>query len=354
MSENPVIGGQLGNYLIESAIGRGGMSTVYRAAHNRLGTPVAVKVLSPELSEDDAFRERFLREAKMAAGIDHPNVIPIHDTGLSGDSLYIVMKFVAGGDLKTMLVTSGRLGLDETLAILGPVARALDAAHAHGLVHRDVKPANILLQKSAGGEVEHVYLSDFGVMKHTSSISGLTKTGAIVGTIDYMAPEQIEGTEVGPRTDVYALGCLFYHCVTGRIPHHRESDAAVMWAHIKGDFEPASSINPELPAGARPGDREGDLQGPCRAVRELRRVHPGLQGGGSRPRAERSGAVDRRPGSPRGRHRRRARGPAASAPAIVGERGDLGRRRRRDVRSGRSRRDASTPAAGGAGFQQRP
>jgi len=194
MSENPVIGGQLGNYLIESAIGRGGMSTVYRAAHNRLGTPVAVKVLSPELSEDDAFRERFLREAKMAAGIDHPNVIPIHDTGLSGDSLYIVMKFVAGGDLKTLLVTSGRLSLDETLAILGPVARALDAAHAHGLVHRDVKPANILLQKSAGGEIEHVYLSDFGVMKHTSSISGLTKTGAIVGTIDYMAPEQIEGT----------------------------------------------------------------------------------------------------------------------------------------------------------------
>src|SRR5215213_3561543 len=166
MPDNPVIGGQLGNYLIESTIGRGGMSTVYRAVHTRLGTPVAVKVLSPELSEDDAFRERFLREAKMAAGIDHSNVIPIHDTGLSGESLYIVMRYVAGGDLRTLLATSGPLDLDETIAILRPVARALDTAHSHGLVHRDVKPANILLQKSAGGDVEHVYLSDFGVMKH--------------------------------------------------------------------------------------------------------------------------------------------------------------------------------------------
>src|SRR4029079_1461905 len=126
--------------------------------------------------------------------------------------------------LKALLTTSGPLSADRALAVLTPVARALDTAHSHGLVHRDVKPANILLQKSAGGEIEHVYLSDFGVMKHTSSISGLTKTGARVGTIDYMAPEQIEGTEVGPRTDVYALGCLLYHCVTGRIPHHRESD----------------------------------------------------------------------------------------------------------------------------------
>jgi hypothetical protein len=249
MSENPVIGSQLGNYMIESAIGRGGMSTVYRAVHNRLGTPVAVKVLSPELSEDDAFRERFLREAKMAAGIDHPNVIPIHDTGLSGDSLYIVMRYVSGGDLKTQLVTRGRLDLDQAIDILGPVARALDAAHAHGLVHRDVKPANILLQKSSNGEIEHVYLSDFGVMKHTTSISGLTKTGAMVGTIDYMAPEQIESGEVSPRTDVYALGCLFYHCLTGRVPHHRESEAAVLWAHMKGEFEPASSVRPDIPPG---------------------------------------------------------------------------------------------------------
>jgi hypothetical protein len=127
------------------------------------------------------------------------------------------------------------------------VARALDAAHASGLVHRDVKPANILLQRSPAGEVEHVYLSDFGVMKHTSSISGLTKTGALVGTIDYMAPEQIEGHDVSPQTDVYALGCLFYQAVTGRVPHARESEAAALWAHMREDVEPASRIRPELP-----------------------------------------------------------------------------------------------------------
>src|SRR3954447_3149932 len=135
MADSLVIGGQLGNYLIESVIGRGGMSTVYRAVHTRLGTPVALKVLSPELSSDDAFRERFLREAKMAAGVDHPNVIPIYDTGLSGDSLYIVMRFVQGGDLKTMLTTTGPLTPDQAVEILLPVARALDVAHTHKLVH---------------------------------------------------------------------------------------------------------------------------------------------------------------------------------------------------------------------------
>jgi serine/threonine protein kinase len=247
MSGNLVIGGQLGSYMIESVIGRGGMSVVYRAVHSRLGTPVALKVLAPELSSDDAFRERFLREAKMAAGIDHPNVIPIYDTGLHEDSLYIVMRYVAGGDLKTLLVNSGALSAQRAVELLRPVARALDVAHSHGLVHRDVKPANILLQRSQGGDVDHVYLSDFGVTKHASSVSGLTKTGALVGTIDYMAPEQIEGREVSAQTDIYALGCLFYQTVTGRVPHQRESEAAALWAHMREEVEPASKIRPDLP-----------------------------------------------------------------------------------------------------------
>jgi protein kinase-like protein len=248
MTGSLVIGGQLGNYLIESVIGRGGMSVVYRATHFRLGTPVALKALAPELSSDDAFRERFLREAKMAAGIDHPNVIPIYDTGLHEDSLYIIMRFVGGGDLKAELDASGPLSVGRTIELLAPVARALDVAHARGLVHRDVKPANILLQRSADGEVEHVYLSDFGVMKHTASISGLTKTGALVGSIDYMAPEQIEGKPVSAQTDVYALGCLLYQCVTGRVPFERESEAAALWAHMREDVEPATDLRPELPA----------------------------------------------------------------------------------------------------------
>ncbi len=246
MANNLTIGGQLGSYLIESVIGRGGMSVVYRAVHSRLGTPVALKALAPELSSDDAFRERFLREAKMAAGIDHPNVIPIYDTGLCEDSLYIIMRYVSGGDLKTELVTAGPLSPERAIELLKPVGRALDAAHAHGLVHRDVKPANILLQRSESGEIEHVYLSDFGVTKHATSVSGLTKTGALVGTVDYMAPEQIEGQTVSAQTDIYALGCLFYQSLTGRVPYHRETEAAVLWAHMRGDYEPLAGVRPGL------------------------------------------------------------------------------------------------------------
>src|SRR5436190_2506609 len=225
------------------------MSVVYRAVHQRLGTPVALKVLAPDLSTDDAFRERFLREAKMAAGIDHPNVIPIYATGLYEDSLYIVMRYVAGGDLKTLLMTTGLLTPERTVAVLGPVARALDAAHASGLVHRDVKPGNILLQGSASGGVEHVYLSDFGVTKSsTAAGGGLTRTGALVDTVDYMAPEQIEGQGVTAQTDIYALASVFYQCVTGRVPYQRDTEAAALWAHVREDHVPARNIRPELPA----------------------------------------------------------------------------------------------------------
>src|SRR4051794_19169851 len=248
MAEPLSVGGQLGSYLIESVIGRGGMSTVYRGRHSRLGTAVALKVLAPELSNDDKFRERFLREAKMAAGIDHPNVVPIYDTGLHDDALYMVMRYVAGGDLKALLRASGPLSAQQTLAILGPVARALDAAHAHGLVHRDVKPANILIQRAANGEIEHIYLSDFGITKHAGSVSGLTGTGALVGTVDYMAPEQIESGTVSARTDVYALGCVFYQCVTGRVPFDRDGDAAVLWAHVSDTIEPPSVASSAVPA----------------------------------------------------------------------------------------------------------
>jgi Protein kinase domain len=245
VADHLVVGGQLGNYLIDSVIGRGGMSVVYRAKHARLDMPVALKVLAPELSSDDTFRERFLREAQIAAGIDHQNVIPIHDMGLHEDSLYIVMRYVAGGDLKALLTSAGPLDAEQALSILRPVALALDAAHAHGLVHRDVKPANILIQRSAGGALQHVYLTDFGIAKSASFSGGLTGAGASIGTVGYMAPEQLEGREVSAQTDVYALAVTFYECLTGRIPFQRELAEGIH--PPRGEVEPVSHVRPELP-----------------------------------------------------------------------------------------------------------
>jgi serine/threonine protein kinase len=245
MTGDLVVGGQLGNYLIESVIGRGGMSVVYRARHTRLGTSAALKVLAPELSSDDTFRERFLREAQMAAGIEHPNVIPIHDMGMRDESLYIVMRYITGGDLKALLAASGPLEAGHAAALLAPVARALDAAHARGLVHRDVKPGNILIQRGGGGEIEQVYLTDFGIAK-SSHISGLTQTGALIGTVDYMAPEQIEGGKVSAQTDVYALGAVLYECITGHRPFERAPREGA-WPPL-GELQPVCSLRPELPA----------------------------------------------------------------------------------------------------------
>jgi hypothetical protein len=245
VTDHLVVGGQLGNYLIDSVIGRGGMSVVYRAKHSRLGMPVALKVLAPELSADDNFRERFLREAQMAAAVDHPSVIPIHDMGVHEHSLYIVMRYVAGGDLKAMLSADGPLAALDAVTLLMPVAQALDAAHTHGLVHRDVKPANILTQRSSGGEVDHVYLIDFGIAKSSSSITGLTRAGAFIGTVEYMAPEQLEAQEVSSRTDVYSLAATFYECITGQIPFRRELVEGIR--PPKGPAESLAAFSPNLP-----------------------------------------------------------------------------------------------------------
>jgi serine/threonine protein kinase len=246
VTDHLVVGGQLGNYLIDSVIGRGGMSVVYGAKHARLGMPVALKVLAPELSTDDTFRERFLREAQIAAGIDHPNVIPIHDMGLQENSLYIVMRYVSGGDLKTLVSNSGPLELERTLNLLMPVALALDTAHEHGLVHRDVKPANILIQRSTAGEIEHVYLTDFGIAKSDSFSGALTAAGASIGTIGYMAPEQLEGGEVSAQTDVYALAVTLYECLTGKIPFQRELAEGIR--PPLGPVEPIRRVRPDVPS----------------------------------------------------------------------------------------------------------
>jgi len=269
VADNLVVGGQLGNYLIDSVIGRGGMSVVYGAKHARLGMTVALKVLAPELSSDDTFRERFLREAQTAASLDHANVIPIHDMGLHEDSLYIVMRYVAGGDLKTLLSSAGPLDPEQALRILTPIGLALDTAHAHGLVHRDVKPANILVQRSATGSIEHVYLTDFGIAKDAAMLgAGLTATGASIGTVGYMAPEQMEGREVSAQTDQYALAVTLYECLAGRIPFQRELAEGAR--PPQGPLEPLTHVRPGLPSeldeviakalSRDPADRYGSIE----------------------------------------------------------------------------------------------
>ena len=245
----PRIGTEFAGYLLEAVVGRGGTSTVYRAEDPRLRIPIALKVLNPEAAEDDAFRERFVRAYRLVAGINHPNIVPVYDAGVWQDSLYIAMRYVAGGNLKARL-RIGPLAPERTVATLAQVAAALDAAHARGLVHRDVKPANVLVDGGATPEEPEIaYISDFGLIKSVQSSGVATATGEILGTIDYVAPEQIEGRPVDARADVYSLGCVAFECLTGRVPFRRDNDAATLWAHMQEAPPAAREVNPSLPRG---------------------------------------------------------------------------------------------------------
>jgi serine/threonine protein kinase len=235
------IGTEVAGFRIESVLGRGGMSVVYVAEQLRLGRRVALKVLTTELAWDEQFRERFVRESHIAAAIDHPNIIPIYDAGEADGLLYIAMRFVQGPDLKEIL-KRGSLGVGRTIFLIEQLASALDAAHANGLVHRDVKPGNILLEEST----DHVYLTDFGVAKQTTA-RGLTSTGHFLGTVEYAAPEQIEGGPVDARTDVYALGCVLYECLTGAPPYSHSTEHAVLHAHLVDPPPSVSRLRPDLP-----------------------------------------------------------------------------------------------------------
>src|SRR4051812_5698612 len=249
MTGDATIDGQLdtvvAGYRIVEELGRGGTSVVYRAEHVRLGRTAALKLLAPRLGESD-FRDRFLRESKLAASLDHPNIVPVYDAGEVGDVLYIAMACVDGSDLKALLVEEGRLPLRRALRIVSQIAAALDAAHARGLVHRDVKPANILV-----GANDRALLSDFGVVKELTS-GGSTSTGSFVGTIEYCAPEQIEGRDVDRRADVYALACVLYECVVGTSPFHRSSDVAVLNAHLHAPPPKLSKAAPDVPPALEP------------------------------------------------------------------------------------------------------
>jgi serine/threonine protein kinase len=244
----PRVGADFASYRIQGVLGRGGMSVVFRADNMRLGNEVALKVLSADLSENDAFRERFVRESRLAASINHPNIIPIYDAGEEDGLLYIAMRFVAGADLKTLIRQEGPLSMRRSAELISQVARGLSVAHQRGLIHRDIKPANILTERAGGdGEtVDHAYLADFGLMKHQVSRSGLTDTGQFLGTVDYVAPEQVEGRQTDHRADVYSLGCVLYECLTGSVPYPRESDVAVLFAHVQDTVPRITDLRPDL------------------------------------------------------------------------------------------------------------
>jgi predicted Ser/Thr protein kinase len=258
-----------GAYDIQREVGRGGMGVVYLATDRRLGRRVALKVIVPELAADPQFRQRFEREARVAATLEHPHVVPVYEAGEQDGSLFIAMRFIDGHDLATEVRDHGRLAPDRLGHIVLHVAGALDAAHRSGVVHRDVKPANVLLTGS--GDDEQAYLTDFGLTREAASESGLTLTGQWVGTVDYAAPEQILGEPTDARSDVYALGCLAFQALTGK-PPFQGAPAARLFAHMNEPPPSAcaarSELRPEVDAALaramakKPADRfqsAGDL-----------------------------------------------------------------------------------------------
>ena len=288
MSGLPLVGDEFAGYRVRSVLGRGGMSVVYQAENLRLSSVIALKVLAPELATDDVFRARFLEESRMAASLNHPNVIPIYDMGSQDDLLYIAMRYVSGTDMRQMIKKRGRILPATALFLVGQAARALDAAHRKGLVHRDVKPGNLLIERGSDeADPDHVYLADFGITKHAMSRSGLTSTGQFLGTIDYVAPEQIRGTSVVGQADQYSLGCVLYECLTGRVPFEKDLDAAIIWAHVEETPTMPTLLRPELPPevdevfarvlAKRPDERYQS----CREFVEAARIALGIFGSGT-------------------------------------------------------------------------
>ncbi len=266
-------------YRIEAVIGKGGMGVVYRAFDMRLRRIVALKLMAPELALDERFRKRFARESELAMSLEHPNVVPIYDAGETDGHLYLAMRYVEGSDLKELLRREGVLEPARALAICRQVAQALDAAHDRGLVHRDVKPSNVLID-----EREHVYLGDFGLTRRVSDQDVPLAGARSLGTPAYLAPEQIEGRPVDGRADVYSLGCLLYECATGNAPFSGGSRMAVIWAHLEEDPPTASGCNPGLPAALDPVIQQAmakepdDRQATCSELMTAVEAASGLDG----------------------------------------------------------------------------
>ena len=236
-------GATLAGYRIDSLVGRGSSGSVYLAHELVLDRRVALKTLSPALTADERFRERFLRESRIAAGLEHPGILPIYAAGEADGVVYLAMRFVEGSDLGELIEAEGALAADRTLHLLGQVADALDAAHRRGLIHRDVKPGNILVDES-----DRAYLTDFGLATHAASVDSLSRDTPFAGTIDYIAPEQARGEELDARADLYSLGCVLFECLTGQPPYRRSSELASVLAHLNDPPPLLSDARPELAA----------------------------------------------------------------------------------------------------------
>ncbi|MFF7352971.1 MULTISPECIES: serine/threonine-protein kinase [Streptomyces] len=267
-SPSGLIGAEIAGYRVERELGRGGMAVVYRAKDLRLGRTVALKLLAPEYTRNDAFRRRFAQESRVAAAIDHPNIVPVFEAGETDGILYIAMCFVAGQDLRALLDREGPLPAATALRIAAQLASALDAAHARDLVHRDVKPGNVLVAKGVDSDhPEHVYLTDFGLAKKSLSLTGFTTAGEFVGTLDYVAPERVAGRPVDGRSDLYSLACVVHEMLAGTPPFRRDDHLELLWAHQYDPPPALSKERPDIPAAAdevlrcalakAPGDRHG-------------------------------------------------------------------------------------------------
>jgi len=240
------IGSLFAGHRIEALAGQGGMGVVHRATDVALERPVALKLIAPAQGRDPVFRSRFERECRLAAALDHPNVVTVFHAGEEGGRLFVTMRYIEGTDLRSLLRGQGRLDPRRAVSLLVQIAGALDEAHGLGLIHRDVKPANILIRSRR--DEERAFLTDFGVSTHRASNSELTGTGLAIGTPDYMAPEQAQGKGVDGRADVYALGCVLYHALTGDLPFDHESDLENLWAHVHEPVPDLRTVRPDLPA----------------------------------------------------------------------------------------------------------
>ena len=242
-------GSRVAGYRLDHQIGAGGMAVVFSAHDQRLNRQVALKLLAPALAADERFRQRFLHESQAAAAVDDPHIIPVHEAGEADGVLFIAMRYVPGGDVGSLVSRAGPLPPARVAAIVWQAASALDAAHAAGLVHRDVKPGNLLLD-TRPGRGDHVYLADFGLSKVALSPAGLTREGQFLGTADYISPEQITAGPVDGRADQYALACTAFVLLTGAPPFHRDNALAVVHAHTSQAPPPLTSRRPELPPEA--------------------------------------------------------------------------------------------------------